>query len=389
MVVNNLCVTAGHFSVRYFCNSLESYFSLACLGGLAEMSRILPITARLRCNWLDNRAISDCASETIELAPAVDREQSAAISLPSEFDRVIALQEETTLEVELDRLRPGRRRHAPTIAYRIDNAVLAQGSLYFKGGYNVIRGGSPALLPRQQDRFTEMQLCTNYVIERYFGHWLIEGLGLELLANQMSLQGLVLSRKPWLHEPEYRKMSGMEAVQTDNGLVDRLWVVDDRGINHNWISRIRELRRRVQAGASRARTKRIFLTRGTLGASRNLANSNEVRVALEKIGFEIINPEIESAGSIVDALSAAEIAVLVEGSVQSHCIYGLPVGSTLLTIQPPARFNANSKDRADAVGLNWAFVVADPHSNGFYLPVDRLLRTIDEVSSATERRAMA
>jgi hypothetical protein len=353
------------------------------------MLRMLPIAARLRSKWLGNLALPDAASEMIELSPAVDREQQGAISLPSEFDRVLALQEETTPEMELNRLRPGKRRHGPTIAYRVDNAVLAHGSLYFKGGHTVIRSGSSALLPLQQDRFTEMQLCTNYVVERYFGHWLIEGLALELLANQMSVGSLILNRKPWLHEPEYRKMSGLDAVQTKNGFIERLWVVDDRGINDSWISRIGELRRRIQVPKSPARSKRIFLTRGTLGATRTLANSNEVHEALEKVGFEIINPEIKSAESIIGALSAAEIAILVEGSVQNHCIYGLPVGSTLLTIQPPARFNANSKDRADAVGLNWAFVVADPRPDGFYLPVDHLLRSIDQISSAIERRKTA
>lgn len=352
------------------------------------MNRMLPITARLRSRWLSNLAIQDSASEIIQLAPAVDREHPAAIALPSEFDRVLAIQHETTMEHELGRLRQGKRRHAPTIAYRLDNAVLAHGSLYFDGGHSVFRGGSPALLPRRQDRFTEMQLCTNYFIERYFGHWLIDGRCLELLANQMSLQGLVLNRKSWLHEPEYRKMSGTEAIRTDNALVDHLWVIDDHSINENRISRIRELRRRILAGAPRTGTGRVVLARGTLGSERHLVNSDEVHEALEREGFEIINPEHETAGRIVNALSSAEIAILVEGSAQSHCTYAMPVGSTLLTIQPPTRFNAVAKDRTDAVGMNWAFVVADPRENGFYLPLDRLFRTLDEVSRVTGRRAI-
>jgi hypothetical protein len=352
------------------------------------MNRILPVAARLRSKLLGNKAASDCASEIVELSPAVDREQPAAISLPYEFDRVRALQEDTTLELERDRLRQGRRRHGPTIAYRLDNAVLAQGTLYFKGGHNVIRRGSTALLPRHQDRFTEMQLCTNNVIERYFGHWLIDGLALGLLADQMSLRGLVLKHKPWLHEPEYRKMTGVEAVQTENAVIDRLWVVDDKGINDSWISRIRKLRCRIQMGATRTGAKRVMLSRGTLGVARNLVNSNEVQDALQKEGFEIINPEHESVGRIINALSSAEIVVLTEGSAQNHCMHALPNGSTLLTIQPPKRFNALSKDRADAVGLNWAFVVADPRPDGFYLPIDHLMRTFDEVSRVTGHRAV-
>jgi hypothetical protein len=35
------------------------------------------------------------------------------------------------------------------------------------------------------------------------------------------------------------------------------------------------------------------------------------------------------------------------------------------------------------MGLNWAFVVANEHPDGFQLPVGRLLRTIDEVVRVT------
>jgi len=336
-----------------------------------------------------NRLIRDCASEEIELAPPLEREHHAAISLPSEFDRVLTVQEQTTLEMELGRLRPGMRQHGPTTAYRLDHAVLAQGSLYFEGGYDVIRGGSNAFLPRRQDRFEEMQLCTNHVIDHYFGHWLIEGLALELMARQMALPALVLSGEPWCHEPDYRKLTGLTSAETANALIDRLWVVDDRGINEGWISRVKELRRRIQSAASQAGKKRVFFTRGTTGAIRNLVNSMEVHAALETAGFDIIDPEKETAASLVNALSSAEIALLVEGSAQNHCIYGLPFGSTLVTIQPPTRFNANSKDRADAVGLNWAFVVADPHVDGFHLPIERLMKTLDRVSQVTAQRGLA
>ena len=102
------------------------------------MQRILPIVARLRARLLGNPRLVDRASEIIEIAPAVDRMQPAAIALPGEFERVVAVQEETTWAIELERLREGTRRHGPTIGYRIDNAILGNGTLYFDGGYEVI-----------------------------------------------------------------------------------------------------------------------------------------------------------------------------------------------------------------------------------------------------------
>jgi hypothetical protein len=44
--------------------------------------------------------------------------------------------------------------------------------------------------------------------------------------------------------------------------------------------------------------------------------------------------------------------------------------------------------RGDAIGMNFAFVVADPHPDGFYRPTDRLLRTIGEVIRVAASRQL-
>ena len=293
---------------------------------------------------------------------------------------MLAVQEQTTFAIEMERLKVGERRHGPTIAYRIDNAVLGDGTLYYNGGYDVLRSkSSRPLLPRDSDAFAEMQLCTNHVVDRYFGHWLIDGQLLELLAEQLSRPGLALHGVPWLHEPGYRELSGLSITRSGHARIDRLWVIDDRGLNDSLVSRLMELRRRVRSAGGRNSAKRVILARGSLGAKRNLVNSVEVHEALGLLGFEIVNPEAEAPRTIVEKLSAAEFAVAVEGSAANHCWPAMPVGSTFLAIQPPTRFNAHGKMRADAIGMNWAYVVADPHPDGFFLPVDRLLRTIDEV----------
>jgi hypothetical protein len=345
-----------------------------------SVKRFLPVTARLRARLLGNSSVFACASEIVELAPACERMQPSAICLPDEFDRVQAVEEANTVPMDLDRLGEGSRRHGPTVAYRIDGAVLAQGTLYCGSGYQVIRSGSKRLrLNRNQDHLAEMQLCSNYVIERYFGHWMADGLALELLAAQRSITGLKLAGNPWLHEPGYRELFDLQVTRSDNARVDRLWVIDDRGINHGWISRFEELRRRVQSVAVANHAKRVMLTRGTLGSERNLVNSSEVQEALVRLGFDIVHPELESARSITERLRGAEIVITVEGSAQGHCWLSMQRRSSFVAIQPPTRFNALGKVRADAAGINYGYVVADPHAKGFRLPVDRLMRTIDEV----------
>jgi hypothetical protein len=348
------------------------------------MKRLLPVIARVGAKLFGNPPISACASEVIELAPAVDRFHAAAIALPGEFDRVVGVGADTTIAIELGRLNGGQRQHGPTIAYQIDNAVLGDGTLYFSGGYQVIRGRSSApLLTRHRDNFEEMQLCTNYYIDRYFGHWLTDGAVLELLAAERALPAIRLAGAPWLHEPGYREIVNLEVKRSRHAHIDRLWIIDDSGINDSWISRIEELRRRVRSAAVPNGPKRVMLTRGKLGAKRDLINHSEVEKALTDLGFVIVHPETETARDLVDKLSAAEIAITVEGSHLTHCWLAMPRQSTFAAIQPPTRFNAWGKLTADAIGINFAYVVADPHPEGFYLPIDRLLRTIDEVVRAT------
>jgi hypothetical protein len=284
------------------------------------------------------------------------------------MERIVAFQEETSPEIELSRLSAGTRSHAATMAYRLDEAVLADGSLYFKGGYEVFRPKSARpLLQRHADQFTVAQLCTNLWVERYFGHWVNDGLLLELLASRRSIPALRFRGKPWLHEPGYRKIVNLKAEHTAHARIEKLWVIDDSGTNADRILRLNELRRRVRSVATSDGPKRVMLLRGKLGASRNLVNGDEIHSALVRNGFEIIDPEAESVLSIVEKTAHAEMAVLVEGSAQNHCMLSMPEGSTLLTIQPATRFNAFSKTFSDALGFHWAFVVADAQSEGFHL----------------------
>jgi Glycosyltransferase 61 len=351
---------------------------------IASNARILPIVARLQSKLIGRDPCSRCAAEIVELAPPVDRVHPAAIALPGEFNRVTGVHQETTVSQELERLAEGKRQHGPTIAYRIDDAVVGAGTVYYKGGYEVISGAlTKPLLQRRRDHLKEAQLCSNYAIARYFGHWLADGLCLELLAEERMLPALTLTGVPWLHESGYRELCALKPTRSANARVDRLWLVDDRGFNDGWLSRFEALRRRIRSLANPSRARRVMLTRGDLGVRRNLVNAAEISEVLERLGFEIINPESETAQHLSETLSGAQIAVAVEGSAQHHCFVAMPPRSIFVAIQPPTRFGALGKTYADAVGIRWAYVVADPHAEGFQLPVARLLQTIDEVVRVT------
>ena len=201
------------------------------------MPRVLPVTARLWAKILGNLPLSAHASEVLEIAPAVDRAQPSAIALPEEFDRVLAVPENSTISMEHERLKGGIRRHAPTRAYQIDHAVIGHGTLYFDGDYQVIRGRSTKpLLGRRPDCFGEMQLCSDYYIDRYFGHWAMDGLVLELLASQRSLPAVTLAGRSWLHEADYRELCDLKVERSEYARIERLWVLEYFEENNGWIS---------------------------------------------------------------------------------------------------------------------------------------------------------
>ena len=75
-----------------------------------------------------------------------------------------------------------------------------------------------------------------------------------------------------------------------------------------------------------------MLVRGALGSRRNLVNSDEVHEELDRLGFQIINPESETPQSLVGKLCEVEMAIPVEGSAQNHCFLAMPRSSTLITI---------------------------------------------------------
>ena len=74
---------------------------------------------------------------------------------------------------------------------------------------------------------------------------------------------------PWLHEAGYRALCGLTIEYSRDAKIERLWVIDDRGLNDDWISRMEELRRRIRAAISRTnKSKGIMLIRGRLGVKR-------------------------------------------------------------------------------------------------------------------------
>ena len=344
------------------------------------MMNFTPTFSRLRARLTPAPPLLEQAAEVIELEPGWTREVPPAISLPGELDRVKCFYGGT--EAQVRRLIESVRVELPKLSYRFDDAVLADFTLYIPGNHFVYRsGGKRPVIIGRPDEIEEAQLCTTPVAQTYFGHFLRETLPMELLAAERKLPAICFEREPWLHEPGYRELLDMPARRVRYARVKRLWLVDETSLNSGWANRFGELRRRIRAQVEPTGDTHVFLKRGSLGtATRHLINEFQLVEELERRGFRILEPEKMDAPSLSAALAGSKVVACVEGSVHNHATMAAPPGSALLAIQPPHRFNSVAKLVTDAVGMRFAYVVAEAAGDGFYLDSSRFMQTLELLS---------
>lgn len=336
----------------------------------------LPILSRVKAKLIAPLPLLDIAAEVRQLEPASSVPAKPPLSLPDEIGRVRDFF--GGREAQVPRLLAVTRDEGPTLSYRLPDALIADFTVYCGGRYEVYAGGGKRpVLTGASDEFDEAQLCTTSCAQSYFGHFLRESLPLEVLAEQRSVVGVTFAREPWLHESGYRALVGLDPVATSFARVRNLWITDERMLNEGWRARFRKVRERVRGKVIPTGDERVYLRRGTMGKARNLLNEDAICECLNTEGFKIIAPESMKPWEIASALANAKLVACVEGSVQQHAFIAMPEGATMLSIQPPNRFNSIAKLLTDAIDATFAFTVADPAENGFELQPDRFLRTLD------------
>ncbi|MBT1515626.1 DUF563 domain-containing protein [Bradyrhizobium sp. SRL28] len=347
----------------------------------------LPVTARVRGKLGLAPRMKDIAADRTELYPANQSRTLPAIALPNEFGRVRGVEPNSTLALQRSYVEASYLPHGATIAYRIDDAILADHTLYSCGAYEIHRsgGGKRAVLTGSYDEFEEAQLCTYAPSSIYFGHWLRDAMAMELLAEQRGLVPLSYKKTPWVHEPGYRKLMGLPGATISYARIRRLWMIDDLGLNAGWVGRFHELRARVRRAAKPGGPTHVLLARGSSGTARELLNARVIADLLVGRGFAVIEPESLTPQEIVDALGSATVVVSVEGSAINHVHYAVPAKAGVLVIEPPDRFNAFHKILMDFNGVRFGYVVGDPADGGFSLEPERLLRSLDCLEAAVSQ----
>lgn len=326
--------------------------------------------------------IEATAAETVEWAPATTLPSTATIQLPDELDRIVRFNKTVTREDFISRCAAGETHHPPTIARRYDDALVGFGSIYAGRAFQVITQGGPRFAWRVPPvDLGPRLLATNYTSERYFGHWLLDGVCLELLAEQQGLPALGLHREAWTQESGYRAPLRLALERHPIARVEQLWIVDDRSMNASHVARMRELRRRVRDNVPSARKGSPVFLRRLGGVRRPLLNQDALANALARRGFVVLTPEVEYVTTLRAVLRDAPMVVSVEGSALCHAVAGMTEGGTVVAIQPPRRVDWIQKAWTDAAGLRLAQTVAtDAGEEGFTMEEDRLLRLFDLIS---------
>ena len=344
-----------------------------------------PLAARIAGRMRPSAALEGAAAETVEWAPASTAMSPPIIQLPDEIDRVVAFNRTVTREAFLARCERQEVRHPPTIARRYHDAVIAHGSIYAGNRFQVIHQRERSLVLRGTPaELGERMLATNFVSEQYFGHWLLDGLCLELLADGRGIAPVGLAREAWLQEPGYRAAIGLALDRQAYARVADLWIVDDKAMNDGHAARMRALRQRVRAGVTPASPDTPVFLRREGGVRRPLNNQDVLADALARRGFAVLTPERVPVNTLRATLNGAPLVVSVEGSALCHAVANMPDGGTIVAIQPPRRVDWIQKVWADAAGLRLAQTVAtDAGGDGFTMEEDRLLRLFDLIARET------
>ncbi|WP_205479161.1 glycosyltransferase family 61 protein [Sphingomonas arenae] len=351
------------------------------------MLSIRPVTSRLFAR-LGKRHLVDAAVERRVIAPPVERPSKPLISLPDEADRTRGHHPDSTPSTNLARLRCEPVRQGESFALRLRDVIIADGTVMARTALSVVAERRRRMLLRSPvEQLDEGTFCSTYVTERYFGHWLKDGLSHELWARDQGSQPLVLTSPPGrVHEPGYRQLSGLAARHVDTARVGELWYLHDHELSDDRVARLQRIRARIRAAVPADGPSHVFMSRGSSGAGRTLANEAEVEAMLTGLGFAILKPETSTPWEIARTLSSARVVISPEGSALSHAVMTAPQGTTLVVLQPPFHLNMIYKTFADALDFHFAYAVGDPVSeDAFVQPLDRLRRLLDIVDRLAQR----
>ena len=352
----------------------------------ALVTRLKPLVSRMRSKFGLPNDHGHGAARRWEVAPATRSVRPPALYDPADLDRITGVGS-TIRDVSSERRRVlgGPVENAATVAYELRDAVISRGQVFTWRTYlQVSDEPAPVVARSTALHLDHASMASSWIGCRYFGHWLMDDLPRQLAAQVLAPPLSVLTR-PTPSQRDYATRLDLALPISDEARVGRLIVIDDFGQNADKQARYEQLRARARTAFPVAGGQRVMLLRGATGKRRMLVNEASLATALAARGFVILDPGTCSVEQILATCVDAALVVGVEGSQILNGAMWARTGGTVLTIQPPHRFELIIKDLCDAIGLQYAFVVGERHGEtDFMVDVDQVLRMIDRIEAGRQ-----
>lgn len=325
------------------------------------------------------KEIAEAAAETVVVQPEEVESHDPPVCLPGQLDKVTRAPFDEPPDRDVGIARATESAHLAVLKHILPDCVVHRGGVDFRGGrLHVDRPDPRQVLSRPMRRLPEAIFCTNDASHRYFGHWLLDACATALL--QAPEEALLLEVRPdWPNAAEYVRAFGLQPKPPGLYRVGRLALPQDFSQGSSKRARYAELRRRLSESFPEAghEGRAIYLRRGRSGVARVVANEDELVSALSAKGFESFDITGASLPDIVHRFRNADVVVSMEGSHLNHLYLTLPAGAKLVTLVPADRFTMVQTGYANAVGLRFGFVVADPTPDGYDVSLPDLHATLE------------
>lgn len=323
--------------------------------------------------------LAEAASRTWVLWPAEEVSTPPARFDPDDLLRVTGVDADSSREIEWQRIRGGVAVQRPSMAYELRDAVLSRGCVYTRRWRHALLPAAAPLWARVAETESQTSLLTaTFNGSRYFGHWLMDELT-RLLAAPVIGAPVAPPRPLSAHQAQYLRTLGLQQHERTDLRFRSLVILDERNQNAYRRMRYGILRERARQGRGDAAHAGVMLLRKDTGVARRMLNEDALAQRLAARGFRCLSPMEHPVDEILDACSGARVVVGVEGSHLTHALLALPPDATLVTLQPPQRFNHILKTYCDGIGLRYAFTVGHAQEQGFRVDEDGLERLLDSL----------
>ena len=338
------------------------------------LARLNPLIAPVLCRVQRGRG-----PEAQVIQPAETEAVRPPAMLPGMLDRVTGTDEHSVLAFHLEAVTQTQVTHAPVLRWTYRNALVRRSG--FATAWHQERYGKSRNLAELAGPIAQvatLRYCYNYVIWRYFGHWLSDAIPSSLID---SAQGEL-----WMppqagstHAADYLRALDLSVVAAPVVQADELIVYQDFGQGSHQRARNRIIRDRLHArfGGSEA-NHCLYIRRGTTGAPRSIVNETALLDELHRRNWQIVDVATASTAQLQRAVCRARVVVSMEGSHINHAHTVLRTGAVLVVLTPQDRFGSNQLGFSRAGGVTPGIVVlSGSQAQGYVVNVDEVLRTVD------------